>query len=93
MLKIQVMVYLSYVVSYCILCCISLSLYFLCLQKWKHRSLLQVLSPDKSGLKMAVAKCSYEPEGNSAIQLVRSHKYYVLQGEDSDWWKVRDLQG
>ncbi|KFR15509.1 Cytoplasmic tyrosine-protein kinase BMX, partial [Opisthocomus hoazin] len=61
--------------------------------KWKHRSLLQVLSPDKSGLKMAVAKCSYEPEGNSAIQLVRSHKYYVLQGEDSDWWKVRDLQG
>ncbi|KAM6100026.1 cytoplasmic tyrosine-protein kinase BMX isoform 2-T2 [Theristicus caerulescens] len=60
---------------------------------WKRRSLLQVLSPDKSVLKMAVAECNYEPEGNSAIRLVRDNKYYVLQEEDSDWWKVRDLEG
>ncbi|KFV58505.1 Cytoplasmic tyrosine-protein kinase BMX, partial [Gavia stellata] len=59
----------------------------------KHRSLLQVLSPDKSVLKTAVAQCNYEPEGNSTIRLVRSNKYYVLQEEDSDWWKVRDLEG
>ncbi|NWX14347.1 BMX kinase, partial [Aegotheles bennettii] len=58
----------------------------------KHRSLPQVLSPDKSVLNMAVAQCNYEPQGNSAIQLVRSSKYCVLQ-EDSDWWKVRDLEG
>ncbi|XP_076192366.1 cytoplasmic tyrosine-protein kinase BMX [Aptenodytes patagonicus] len=60
---------------------------------WKRKSLLQVLSPDKSVLKMAVAQCNYEPEGNSAIRLVQSNKYYVLQEEDSDWWKVRDLEG
>nr|XP_009509071.1 PREDICTED: cytoplasmic tyrosine-protein kinase BMX [Phalacrocorax carbo] len=59
----------------------------------KRRNLLQVLSPSKPVLKMAVAKCNYEPEGNSAIQLVRSNKYYILQEEDSDWWKVRDLDG
>ncbi|KFP57868.1 Cytoplasmic tyrosine-protein kinase BMX, partial [Cathartes aura] len=59
----------------------------------KHRSLPQVLSPEKSVLNMAVAQCNYEPEGNSAIRLVRSNKYYVLQEEDSDWWKVRDLEG
>ncbi|NXE75401.1 BMX kinase, partial [Cochlearius cochlearius] len=59
----------------------------------KHRSLLQTPSPDKSVLKTAVAQCNYEPEGNSAIRLVRSNKYYVLQEEDSDWWKVRDLEG
>ncbi|KFQ92426.1 Cytoplasmic tyrosine-protein kinase BMX, partial [Nipponia nippon] len=58
-----------------------------------RQSLLQVLSPDKSVLKMAVAKCNYEPQGNSAIRLVRDNKYYVLQEEDSDWWKVRDLEG
>ncbi|XP_050746737.1 cytoplasmic tyrosine-protein kinase BMX [Gymnogyps californianus] len=59
----------------------------------KHRSLPQVLSPEKSVLNTAVAQCNYEPEGNSAIRLVRSNKYYVLQEEDSDWWKVRDLEG
>ncbi|NXX81087.1 BMX kinase, partial [Urocolius indicus] len=60
---------------------------------WKRRSLPQVSSPDKSVLNIAVAQCNYEPEGNSAIRLVRSHKYYVLQEEDHDWWKVRDLEG
>ncbi|NXW47713.1 BMX kinase, partial [Nyctiprogne leucopyga] len=60
---------------------------------WKHRSLPQVLSPDKSILNVAVAQCNYEPEGNSAIRLVRSNKYYVLQEEDSSCWKVRDLEG
>ncbi|NXJ39597.1 BMX kinase, partial [Ciconia maguari] len=60
---------------------------------WKRRSLLQVLSPDKLVPKMAVAQCNYEPEGNSAIRLVTSNKYYVLQEEDSGWWKVRDLEG
>ncbi|NXG59459.1 BMX kinase, partial [Hemiprocne comata] len=59
----------------------------------KHRGLPQVLSPDKSVLNVAVAQCNYEPEGNSAIQLVRSNKYYVLQEGGSDWWKVRDLEG
>ncbi|NWI33360.1 BMX kinase, partial [Sula dactylatra] len=59
----------------------------------KRRNLVQVLPPAKPVLKMAVAQCNYEPEGNSAIQLVRSNKYYVLQEEDSDWWKVRDLDG
>ncbi|NWR75011.1 BMX kinase, partial [Centropus unirufus] len=58
----------------------------------KRRSLPQVLSPDKSVLNMAVAQCNYEPEGNSAIRLVRSNKYYVLQ-EDCDLWKVRDMEG
>ncbi|NXF39544.1 BMX kinase, partial [Nyctibius bracteatus] len=62
-------------------------------QMLKRRSLPQVLSPDKSVLNMAVAQCNYEPEGNSAIRLVRSNKYYVLQEEDSSWWKVRDLEG
>ncbi|XP_009703697.1 PREDICTED: cytoplasmic tyrosine-protein kinase BMX [Cariama cristata] len=42
---------------------------------------------------MAVAQCNYEPEGNSAVWLVKSNKYYVLQEEDSGWWKVRDLEG
>ncbi|XP_028941525.1 cytoplasmic tyrosine-protein kinase BMX, partial [Antrostomus carolinensis] len=59
----------------------------------KRRSLPQVLSPDKSVLNVAVAQCNYEPEGNSAIRLVRSSKYYVLQEEDSSCWKVRDLEG
>ncbi|XP_054694841.1 cytoplasmic tyrosine-protein kinase BMX isoform X1 [Grus americana] len=59
----------------------------------KRRSLPQGLSPDKSVLNVAVAQCNYEPEGNSGLQLVRSSKYYVLQEEDSDWWKVRDLEG
>ncbi|XP_065492119.1 cytoplasmic tyrosine-protein kinase BMX [Caloenas nicobarica] len=59
----------------------------------KCRILPQVLSPDKSVLNTAAAQCSYEPKGNSAIQLVRSNKYYVLQEGDSDWWKVRDLEG
>ncbi|KAM6309542.1 cytoplasmic tyrosine-protein kinase BMX [Podargus strigoides] len=59
----------------------------------KRRSLPQVLSPEKLVLNMAVAQCNYEPKGNSAIQLIRSNKYYVLQEEDSDWWKVRDLEG
>ncbi|XP_027666681.2 cytoplasmic tyrosine-protein kinase BMX [Falco rusticolus] len=61
---------------------------------WKHRSLPQVLSPDKSVLNMAVAQCNWEEtEGNSAFRLVRSNKYYVLQEEDSGWWQVRDLEG
>ncbi|NXV46581.1 BMX kinase, partial [Uria aalge] len=59
----------------------------------KRRSLPQGLSPDTSVLKMAVAQCNYEPEGTSAFRLVRNNKYYVLQEEDSDWWKVRDLEG
>ncbi|NXT84194.1 BMX kinase, partial [Zapornia atra] len=59
----------------------------------KHRIPPQVLSPDKSVLNMAVAQCDYEPEVNSALRLVRSSKYYVLQEEDPDWWKVRDLEG
>ncbi|NXA28041.1 BMX kinase, partial [Ibidorhyncha struthersii] len=59
----------------------------------KHRSLPQVLSPHKSVLKMAVAQCNYEPKGTSAFRLVRSDKYYVLQENDSDWWRVRDLEG
>ncbi|GAB0178570.1 cytoplasmic tyrosine-protein kinase BMX [Grus japonensis] len=59
----------------------------------KRRSLPQGLSPDKSVLNVAVAQCNYEPEGNSGLQLVRSSKYYVLQEEDSDWWKVRDMEG
>ncbi|XP_051471066.1 cytoplasmic tyrosine-protein kinase BMX [Apus apus] len=59
----------------------------------KHRSLPQVLSPDKSAWNMAVAQCNYEPEGNSTIRLVRSHKYYVVQEGDSDCWKVQDLEG
>ncbi|KAM6140517.1 LOW QUALITY PROTEIN: cytoplasmic tyrosine-protein kinase BMX [Pterocles gutturalis] len=58
----------------------------------KHRSLPQVLPPDKSVLKMAVAQCNHEPKGNSAIP-VRSNKYHVLQEEYPDWWKVRDLEG
>ncbi|XP_054694850.1 cytoplasmic tyrosine-protein kinase BMX isoform X2 [Grus americana] len=62
-------------------------------QTTKRRSLPQGLSPDKSVLNVAVAQCNYEPEGNSGLQLVRSSKYYVLQEEDSDWWKVRDLEG
>ncbi|NXJ94158.1 BMX kinase, partial [Corythaixoides concolor] len=62
-------------------------------QTLKRRSLPQVLSPDKSVLTMAVAQCNYEPKENSAIQLVGSNKYCVLQEEDSDWWKVRDLEG
>ncbi|NXK04880.1 BMX kinase, partial [Herpetotheres cachinnans] len=58
----------------------------------KHRRCLR--SPDKSVLNMAVAQRNWEEaEGNSAIRLVRSNKYYVLQEEDSDWWKVRDLEG
>ncbi|KAK2519643.1 hypothetical protein Q9233_011863 [Columba guinea] len=61
--------------------------------KQKRIILPQVLSPDKSVLNVAVAQYSYEPKGNSAIQLVRSNKYYVLQEGDSDWWKVRDLEG
>ncbi|NXP15121.1 BMX kinase, partial [Thinocorus orbignyianus] len=59
---------------------------------WKCRSLPRGLSPDTSVLKMTVAQCSYEPNGTSGFQLVRNNKYYVLQ-EDSDWWKVRDLEG
>ncbi|NWH79672.1 BMX kinase, partial [Piaya cayana] len=76
-----------------VFCCISLSFYFLCLQKQKHRSLPQVLSADKPVLNTAVPQCNYEPEGNSATQLVRSNKYYILQEEDCDLWKVRDLEG
>ncbi|KAM9264668.1 cytoplasmic tyrosine-protein kinase BMX [Cariama cristata] len=59
----------------------------------KRRSLPRVLSPVQSVLNMAVAQCNYEPEGNSAVWLVKSNKYYVLQEEDSGWWKVRDLEG
>ncbi|NXK19744.1 BMX kinase, partial [Arenaria interpres] len=62
-------------------------------QTLKRRSLPHGLSPDKSVLKMAVAQCNYEPNGTSAFQLVTNNKYYVLQEEDSDWWKVRDLEG
>ncbi|NXT52635.1 BMX kinase, partial [Pluvianellus socialis] len=61
--------------------------------KWKRKSLAQVLSPDKSALRMAVAQCNYEPKGTSDFQLVKSNKYYILQEEDSNWWKVRDLEG
>ncbi|KFQ31788.1 Cytoplasmic tyrosine-protein kinase BMX, partial [Mesitornis unicolor] len=60
---------------------------------WKRRSLHQMLPSDKSVLKMAVAQCNYEPKENSAVQLVRSNKYYILQEEDSDLWQVRDLEG
>jgi len=42
---------------------------------------------------MAVAQCNYEPSGNSAIRVVKSNKYHVLQEEDFAWWKVRDLEG
>ncbi|KFV92696.1 Cytoplasmic tyrosine-protein kinase BMX, partial [Eurypyga helias] len=62
-------------------------------QTLKHRNLPQVLSPDRSVLNMAVAQYNYDPKRNSAIRLVRSNKYYVLQEEDSDWWKVGDLEG
>ncbi|KFQ03504.1 Cytoplasmic tyrosine-protein kinase BMX, partial [Leptosomus discolor] len=48
---------------------------------------------ENSVLNMAVAQCNYEPKGYSAIRLVRSNKYYVLQEEHSDCWKVRDLEG
>ncbi|XP_074757129.1 cytoplasmic tyrosine-protein kinase BMX [Athene noctua] len=60
---------------------------------WKSRSLPPVLSADKSVLNMAVAQCNYEVKGNSAIRLVRSNRYYILQEEDSDCWKIRDLEG
>ncbi|XP_074021020.1 cytoplasmic tyrosine-protein kinase BMX [Numenius arquata] len=59
----------------------------------KRTSLPHGLSPNKSVLKMAVAQCDYEPNETSSFQLVRSNKYYILQEEDSDWWKVRDLEG
>ncbi|NXK49409.1 BMX kinase, partial [Chauna torquata] len=59
----------------------------------RRRSLPQALSPNKSVLNMAVAQCNYEPSGNSAIRLVKSNKYHVLQEEDFVWWKVRDLEG
>ncbi|KAM6420559.1 cytoplasmic tyrosine-protein kinase BMX isoform 2-T2 [Pluvialis apricaria] len=59
----------------------------------KHRNLPHMVSPDKSVLKIAVAQCNYEPNGTSAFRLVRSDKYYILQEDDSDWWKVRDLEG
>ncbi|NXU52847.1 BMX kinase, partial [Turnix velox] len=62
-------------------------------QTLKRRSLPQELSPDKSVLKMAVAQCSYQPGETSAFRLIKSNKYYVLQEKDSDWWKVRDLEG
>ncbi|OXB65502.1 hypothetical protein ASZ78_008533 [Callipepla squamata] len=57
------------------------------------RSLPQVVSSNKGILKMAVAQCNYQPPGNSAIRLVKSNKYHVLQEEDFAWWKVRDLEG
>ncbi|KAM9566912.1 LOW QUALITY PROTEIN: cytoplasmic tyrosine-protein kinase BMX [Guaruba guarouba] len=58
---------------------------------WKHRSIPQVPSSEKSVLNMAVAQCNYEPKGNSAVQLVRSIKCYVLE-EDSYSWNARDLE-
>ncbi|KAM9020218.1 LOW QUALITY PROTEIN: cytoplasmic tyrosine-protein kinase BMX [Ara ararauna] len=58
---------------------------------WKHRSIPQVPSSEKSVLNMAVAQCNYEPKGNSAVQLVRSSKCYVLE-EDSYSWNARDLE-
>ncbi|KAM4683503.1 LOW QUALITY PROTEIN: cytoplasmic tyrosine-protein kinase BMX [Amazona ochrocephala] len=65
--------------------------YFLSLQKWKHRSVPQVPSSDKSVLNMAVAQCNYEPKGN-CTQLVRNNKCYVLD-EDSYSRNTRDLEG
>ncbi|NXL86720.1 BMX kinase, partial [Alectura lathami] len=59
----------------------------------RRRSLPQAVSSNKSVLNMAVAQCNYEPSGNSAIRLVKSNKYHVLQEEDFAWWKVRDLEG
>ncbi|OXB80357.1 UNVERIFIED_CONTAM: hypothetical protein H355_012790 [Colinus virginianus] len=59
----------------------------------RRRSLPQVVSSNKGILKMAVAQCNYQPPGNSAIRLVKSNKYHVLQEEDFAWWKVRDLEG
>ncbi|KAM4905913.1 LOW QUALITY PROTEIN: cytoplasmic tyrosine-protein kinase BMX [Sylvia borin] len=53
----------------------------------------QGLPPDKSALNVAVAQCSHEHSGNSAIQLVRSNKYCVSQENHCDWWKVRDSEG
>ncbi|XP_040559300.1 cytoplasmic tyrosine-protein kinase BMX isoform X1 [Gallus gallus] len=59
----------------------------------RRRSLPQVVSSNKGILNMAVAQCNYEPSGNSAIRVVKSNKYHVLQEEDFAWWKVRDLEG
>ncbi|NXA46888.1 BMX kinase, partial [Nothocercus julius] len=62
-------------------------------QTLKRRSLPQVLSPDKSDLKVALAQHDYEPTEKSTIRLVKSNKYYVLKEENSDWWRVKDLEG
>ncbi|KAM9388288.1 LOW QUALITY PROTEIN: cytoplasmic tyrosine-protein kinase BMX [Phaethornis superciliosus] len=50
----------------------------------------RIIELSRQVLNMAVAQCDYEAKGN---QLVRSNKYYVLQEEYSDWWKIRDLEG
>ncbi|XP_010219597.1 PREDICTED: cytoplasmic tyrosine-protein kinase BMX, partial [Tinamus guttatus] len=70
--------------------CISLSFYF---KKQKRRSLPQVLSPEKSDLKVALAQYNYEPTAKSTIRLVKSNKYFILKEENSDWWRVKDLEG
>ncbi|NXI55626.1 BMX kinase, partial [Chloroceryle aenea] len=62
-------------------------------QALKRRSLPEVVPPARSVLAMAVARCNYEPEGNSSLRLVRSSKYHVLREERSGLWKVRDLEG
>ncbi|NXA39083.1 BMX kinase, partial [Eudromia elegans] len=62
-------------------------------QTLKRRSLPQVLSPDKPDLKVALAQYNYEPTEKSTIRLVKSNKYYVLKEENSDWWRVKDLEG
>ncbi|XP_066477412.1 cytoplasmic tyrosine-protein kinase BMX [Tiliqua scincoides] len=54
---------------------------------------LEVLASDKSFLKEVLAMYNYEPKGNSDVQLVKNHKYYVLKDEDPDWWHVKDLEG
>lgn len=57
----------------------------------KHAS-SAIIRQIQSVLNIAVAQCNFEPKGNSAIQLVKSNKCYVLQEEDSDSWNARDLE-
>ncbi|NWI16796.1 BMX kinase, partial [Crypturellus soui] len=62
-------------------------------QTLKRRSLPRMLSPDKSDLKIALAQYDYEPTEKSTIRLVKSNKYFILKEENSDWWRVKDLEG
>ncbi|MBN3295639.1 BMX kinase, partial [Amia calva] len=76
------------------LCCKQTSKHAPGCTMWKERSTLPPIPESgKDSLKIVVALYSYTSQMARELSLVKGEKYYVLEEDSAEWWKVRDTYG